>query len=129
MSAAEPNPSVDRSGIVTFAGLVFVLAGIFNAIVGLVGILNPDYFTDNTLFASIQAWGWAILLLGLLQLGTGVGILARRLGGMLLGILLAMTGMVLHVAFVAAFPIWSVSVMALQLILIFVLTVHAHEFE
>ena len=117
-----------RSGIVTFAGVMFFIVGLFNIIDGLVAALNSGYFNDSTLFASVEAWGWVILGTGIVQLLIGAAILHRRVGGLVGGLVLAVWAAILQLAFLAVFPAWSLIVLFILGAIIYALTVHADEF-
>lgn len=117
-----------QSGVVTFAGVMFFIVGLFNIIDGLVAVLNSDYFADITLFGSIEAWGWVILGTGIVQLFVGAAIVNRRVGGLIVGLVLAIWAAILQLAFLAAFPAWSLIVLFILGVIIYALTVHADEF-
>ena len=117
-----------ESGVVTFAGVMFFVVGIFNIINGLVAAINPDYFNDSTLFASVEAWGWVILGTGIVQLLVGIAIVNRRVGGLIFGLILAIWAAILQLAFLAVFPAWSLIVLFILGVIIYALTVHADEF-
>lgn len=131
---AKPAPArakssgASRAGIVTFAGVMFFIVGLFNIIDGLVAVLNSGYFNDTTLFASVEAWGWVILGTGIVQLFIGAAILHRRVGGLIGGLILAVWAAVLQLAFLAVFPAWSLIVLFILGVIIWALTVHADEF-
>ena len=55
-------------GLVTFAGALMLMAGVFQAISGLAAIFDDEFFvvTQNYVFdLDASAWGWVHLLLGL----------------------------------------------------------------
>ena len=117
-----------ESGIVTFAGVMFFIVGMFNIIDGLVAVLNSGYFNDSTLFASVEAWGWVILGTGIVQLLIGIAIVNRRVGGLIGGLVLALWAAILQLAFLAVFPAWSLIILFILGVIIYALTVHADEF-
>jgi hypothetical protein len=117
-----------QSGVVAFAGVLFFIVGVFNVIDGLVAILNSAYFVDTTLFGSVTAWGWVILAIGVVQILVGGAILNRTVGGQIAGIFLASFAAIVQLAFIAAFPAWSIIVIAICGVIIYALTVHADEF-
>jgi len=77
----------ERSGWITFAGVAALIAGGYNALSGIAALAD-----DDTLVAQAQevlygidltAWGWFWLLVGIVQLITGVLILQRNTWGAL----------------------------------------------
>ena len=113
------------SGWRTFSGVAFYLVGAFNVIGGLGALFRDEVFIagNEVLVADVTAWGWLLLLVGLLQLAVGVGIFRGRSWGRLLGVLLASLSAVLHIAFLVAFPIYSLITIALAVLVIYGLIV------
>ena len=76
------------AGWVTFAGIILIVVGIFQAFAGLVGILEdeimvltPDYLVQ----LDATTWGWVHMIIGLIVIASGFGIfsgnvLARTVG-------------------------------------------------
>ena len=117
-----------ESGVVTFAGVLFFIVGSFNIIDGLVALLNAGYFTDNLLFSNLTAWGWTVLGMGAAQLLAGIAILGRSRVGQVLGIALASLNAIVQLAYLRHFPAWSIIIMAVDVIVIYALTIHDSEF-
>lgn len=114
------------TGLLTFAGAIFILIGVFNVIDGLIAIVKDDYFvvTDNRLlFADFTAWGWFLLILGAIQVAVGFGIFAERGWARVVGVVLAMFSAVVHVAFLVAFPLWGLITIGLCVLVIYALLV------
>jgi hypothetical protein len=126
MSAAR------RAGVVTFAGVLFVVVGLFTALDGVVALTRPEtlYVGANALVVKdYDAWGVALVSLGGLQVLTGFGILSGANAARIIGIILAGIGFIVHLAYFKHYPAWSVTVMALDLIVIYALTVHVEAFS
>jgi hypothetical protein len=120
------RPRTGISGWFTFAGIVVLVSGFFNIIDGLVALFNSDYFlvtADQILIFNFAAWGWIWLVLGIVQVATGAGVMAGMTWARVLGIVLAILVALGHLAFLQAFPVWSVIVIALCVLVIYALTV------
>src|SRR5262245_42755389 len=120
-----------RAGVVTFAGVLFVIVGVFTAIDGIVALTRPEtlYVGDNALVVKdYDAWGVALLVLGGLQIFTGFGILSGSRAAQIIGIILASIGFIVNLAYFKHYPAWSATVMVIDLIVIYGLTVHSPEF-
>jgi hypothetical protein len=118
-----------HSGIVTFVGVLFVVVGAYNALSGVVALVKDDWYAvDELLFGDLVAWGIWWIIIGAVQLFASYEILNRREFGFYLGIGLAGVNMFTQLLFIGAYPIWSVTIMALDLVLIFVLCRHVAEF-
>jgi hypothetical protein len=113
------------SGWLTFAGILAIVVGLFNLIDGLVALLRADYYlgTDrDILILNFTAWGWIWLILGAAQMIIGAGIIAGRMWARTAGVVLAVLAALGQLVFLRAFPVWSVLVIALCVILVYALT-------
>ncbi|HEX2313187.1 MAG TPA: hypothetical protein VHJ17_05615 [Thermomonospora sp.] len=114
------------SGWLTFAAVIIGVTGLFNAINGLVGIFDEEYYLvreDDVLLFGFTMWGWIWLLVGFVQLAVAAGISTGQPWARTAGIVLAVLAAVGHLAFLAAFPWWSILTIALSVLTIYALTV------
>jgi len=90
-----------RSGWVTFAGLMALVAGVYNALSGIGALSDDDTIASRArevLYGiDLTAWGWFWLIVGLAQVLTGILILQRSTAGFWLGIGFASLSAVLTV--------------------------------
>ena len=117
-------------GMVIFAGIVMILLGAFNVIDGIVALVNHEWFVtaENDLLAfNYTAWGWFWLLFGLVTIFAGFGVLAGQTWARVVGIVVAVLNAVGHMVFVSAHPVWSVMIIALDVLVIYALTAHGRE--
>lgn len=127
---SAPAP-VDMSGIglVTFAGAVLILGGFFAVVEGLVALWRPSVYAPgggNALIAlGYPGWGWLHLVLGVLGLAAGIGVMALRSWARSVGIVLAAVSAIVNLAFIPAYPIWALVLIAVDLLVIYALTAHA----
>ncbi|GII56466.1 membrane protein [Planotetraspora thailandica] len=115
-----------RSGWLDFAAVLSMLVGVYNVIEGLTALLRAEYFlvtTDQILVFNFTAWGWIMLILGLVQLAVGVGIATGKTWGRMAGIALAFLIAIGHLAFLSAYPVWSIVSIALCVLVIYGLIV------
>ena len=86
MSSRKPK----APGVVTFAAVLFTIAGFFHGIEGLGAIFKKEYFNGaSLLYSNLQVWGWASLILGILQISAAYMIIGRATAGRTLGIVVA----------------------------------------
>jgi hypothetical protein len=113
------------SGWRAFSGVAFYLVGAFNVIGGLGALFRDEVFVagNEVLIADVDAWGWFLLILGLVQLAVGVGIFRGRSWGRVLGVVLASLSAIMHVAFLVAFPAFSLITITLAVLVIYGLIV------
>jgi hypothetical protein len=129
-----PNPEVTRSGRaagepsgwIVFAATMLFIAGMFDAIWGLGAVLNDEVVTvggQGVIVWDISVWGWFQLVLGAALVGTSIGLFAMKGWARWLGIFFAALSAVSQVGVLPAFPIWALIVVALDVIVIYQLTV------
>jgi hypothetical protein len=122
--ALTPGRHARRSELLTFAGSLILLVGLFNLVAGLTALFRPTYFLagpNSLLVFDFTAWGGIWLGVGVLQIVVGLGVLMEQIWSRVAGVVLAGLSAIGHLAFVAAFPIWSVLVIALSVLVIYAL--------
>ncbi|GII31075.1 DUF7144 family membrane protein [Planotetraspora mira] len=115
-----------RSGWLDFASVLTLLVGVYNVIEGLTALIRPEYFlvtTEKILVFNFTAWGWIMLLLGLVQIAVGLGIAVGRPWARMAGIALAFLIAIVHLAFLSAYPVWSIVSIAMCVLVIYGLIV------
>ena len=129
MSAQRNNPT-GWVGWVFFASLMMMLLGGFQAIVGLVAILKPEYYLVSEkalVVTSYTAWGWVHVALGVIIFLAGLAVMTGAVWARAIGVVLAGLSFFANLAFVNAYPVWSVSMMIIDILVIYALTVHGDE--
>ena len=134
LSAARTPPAPEHTGwvgFVEFAGVMMVLLGLFHALQGLVALFQNDYFLVGTsrllVHANYTAWGWTHLLIGVLIVVTGVSLVVGRLWARVVAVVLAVGSALVNAVFLAAYPFWSAIMIALDVLVIWAVTVHGRE--
>lgn len=127
-SVAPPTGWVEW---IAFAGFMLIVEGGIQCIQGFVALFNDDYYlaTRSGLILNVDyaTWGFVHLLLGLVALATGLGLLTGRMWARVIGVILAGVSVLINIAFLAAFPVWSTLVIAIDIIIIYALIVHGRE--
>jgi hypothetical protein len=117
----------NTTGWLSFAGIVAFVVGVFNVMDGLVALFRNDYYlvtSQDILVFNFTAWGWIWLILGLAQIAIGVGLLMGRPWARTAGVAMAVLVAIGQLAFLRAFPVWSVLVIAMCVLLVYALTAH-----
>ena len=129
-SARGPEPTA-WTGWIAFAGTMMILLGGFHAIQGLVAIFQKEYFlvgkSGLVVHADYTAWGWVHLVAGVVVACAGGALLSGRMWARLVAVACAFLSAVLNVAFLSAYPIWSVMMIAIDVLVIWAVTVHGSE--
>ena len=117
-------------GFITFAGVLMIMAGGFQTLSGLVAIFEDEFYvaTPNYLLEfDATSWGWIHLLLGLLVLFAGFAVLAGKVWGRTIGVILAVLSALSNFAFIPYYPFWSLAIIALDVFIIWALTAHGRD--
>lgn len=113
-----------------FAAALLLVAGGMQVIAGFVGIFDEDFYlaTGAGLIAfNYTTWGWIHLVLGVVALATGAGILAGATWARVVGVIITILVMLGNVAFITAYPLWSIFSLILGGLIIYALTLHGDE--
>jgi hypothetical protein len=117
-------------GFILFAAVMMIMAGIFQAFAGLVAIFENEFYvaTRNYLFQfDATTWGWIHLILGVVVALAGWGVLAGQTWARVVGITLAVLSAVANFLFIPYYPFWSLTVIALDVFVIWALAAHGRE--
>ena len=120
------------AGFTMFAAVMMIMVGVFQAIQGLVGIFENEFYvpTRNYLFQfDATAWGWTHLLLGLLVAFAGWGLLSGRTWARVVGVTLAALSATVNFLFLPYYPLWAILIIAVDIFVIWALTAHGREFK
>jgi hypothetical protein len=118
-------------GWVVFAGIMMVMLGTFHIIDGLIALFKDDYYlvTNGGLAVSVDytVWGWVHLIAGIIVVGAGVALFAGKTWARVVAVIVAMVSAIVNISFLAAYPIWSTIMIAVDFLVIWALTVHGGE--
>jgi hypothetical protein len=119
------RPAAGPTGWAVFAGVVLFIAGWLNFFYGLAGILNDEVVTVQGRGVTIwdfTAWGWIHLLLGVSMILTGMGLFAAQGWARGLAVIFATLNAIAQIGLISAFPLFSILLIALDVVVIYQLT-------
>jgi hypothetical protein len=118
--------SARGAGWVTFAGVMILIAGVLNTIGGIAAIDDANFYTADAhyQFGDLNTWGWFLLAVGLLQLFAAFSIWNGGAYGRWVGVLSASANAMVQLLFLPAFPLWSLAIFALDILVIYGLVVY-----
>ena len=117
-------------GFATFAGVLMITIGVWHAIAGFAGIIEDEFYaaTPNYIFElDATAWGWTHLIAGIVIGLAGIGLFSGAVWARTVGVVLAVVSLIANFAFIPFYPVWSIALIALNIGVIWALTVHGRD--
>jgi hypothetical protein len=118
---------VSGTGWVAFAAIMLGLAGTWNVLEGILAIGSSRvYVAESTfVFGDLNTWGWIMVLLGLAELAAALAIVSGSELGRWFGIAAAFVNSIGQLSFLPAYPLWAMTMFAVDMLIIFALAVYA----
>ncbi|MFJ9037227.1 hypothetical protein ACIRF8_11640 [Streptomyces sp. NPDC102406] len=117
-------------GFSVLAGCLMLLVGSYHVITGIVGIVDDEFFVvtrNYTYEFDTTAWGWIHLLSGLIVVAAALGVFAGSTWARVVGMILAGASAVESFFFIPYYPVWSIIIIALDVVVIWALAVYGKE--
>ena len=121
---------IRTSGWVVFAAVLMVMAGIFGMINGLIALTKDEVYLvteERIVLFDFTEWGWIHLILGAVVFFAGLAVTSGALWARLIGVLLAIIYAIAQIAWIEAYPFWTLVTIGLGIAVIFALLVHGEE--
>ena len=108
-------------GLVTFAGVMLMIAGVLNTLYGIAAIDKANFFVHNAryVFGDLSTWGWFVLALGVLQFFAAFAIWRGAGWGRWFGVGCASVNAILQMLWLPAYPILALTILPLDIIAIY----------
>ena len=107
-----------------------VIAGFWQALAGIAALMQDKVYvtTPGYIYSfDLTGWGWIHLLLGILIICAGVAVFFGQMWARVVGILLAGVSMIANFVFIPHYPIWSLTIIALDVAVIWALATYRRE--
>ena len=117
-------------GWIYFAGVMMVIGGALNAFYGLVAVLNDDWVVwqnSTAVFLDLTGWGWVHLVVGVIVMLCGFGVMTGNLFARTIGVIIAGISLILNFFALPVYPLWSIVIMTIDVLVIWALTAHGRE--
>ncbi len=114
-------------GWIMFAWVMLLTAGIMNIIDGVVALGQTKFWTDYGavyVYGDLRTWGWIVLIWGIVLCFAAASVWRGGGFGRWLGIFAAAINLFLQMFFLPAYPFWALTIMALDVLVIYGLTVY-----
>ena len=124
--------SKSMAGWIGFAGILLVIVGAIDFFQGLIALFEDEYFVvtgSGFLVVDLTAWGWIMLIWGVLLVLAGVGLVGGQGWARWFAIVVVSVNFIAQLGFLgnSQTPIWSLTVIALNVIILFALTARWSE--
>jgi hypothetical protein len=129
-AAAYAEDTTGWTGWIAFAGVMMVIAGSLQAIYGFIALVNDEWVVWGNranVYLDLTTWGWIHLLGGVLVAVAGVGVFSGNILARAVGVVLAVLSLLVNFLFIPAYPIWAITVIVVDLLVIWALTAHGAE--
>jgi hypothetical protein len=129
--ASTPRPSTAHeavspvaAGFAIFAGVLMVMLGTFQAFQGLAAILEDELFIVTRNYAydlDLTAWGWIHMGVGIVVALAGFYVFSGAMWARVIGITMALIAAIANFMYIPYYPVWSVLIIALCVVVIWAL--------
>jgi hypothetical protein len=109
---------------------MMIMLGTFEALNGLGAIFEDQFYVKTSnyfLEFDVTTWGWIHLLIGIGVVVAGIFVFTGALWARMVGIVLAICSAIANFAFIPYYPAWSILIIALNVAVIWALTVHGMD--
>ena len=115
------------SGWIGFAGLMMMIIGAIDFFEGLIAVIRKEYyaFTPQGLIVfNVTTWGWLAMIFGIVLFLVGLGLTGGAGWARWVGIILIAVNLLGQLGWLgnSATPVWTLTVIALQIIVLYALT-------
>ena len=114
------------AGLTVFAGLLLITTGLFQALSGLVALVDDQRYVlagDYVYTFDITTWGWIQLVLGLAAVGLGIAVIVGRVWALIVAVSVAILAAVAQFMWLPYDPARAVVVIALNAVIVWALAV------
>ena len=119
--------SKSMAGWIGFAGMLMLIVGSIDFFQGLIALFEDEYFVvtgSGFLVLDLTGWGWFMLIWGVLLVLAGLGLLSAQGWARWFAIVVVSLNFIAQLGFLgnSQYPLWSLTVMALNIVVLYALT-------
>jgi hypothetical protein len=124
--------SKSMAGWIGFAGILLLIVGSIDFFQGLIALFEDEYFVvtaSGFLVVDVTAWGWIMLIWGVLLVLAGLGLVSGQGWARWFAIVVVSLNFIAQLGFLgnSQYPLWSLTVIALNVIVLYALTARWSE--
>jgi hypothetical protein len=124
--------SKSMAGWIGFAGMLLLIVGSIDFFQGLIALFEDEYFVvtaSGFLAVDLTAWGWIMIIWGVLLVLAGLGLVGGQGWARWFAIVIVSLNFIAQLGFLgnSQYPLWSLTVIALNVIVLYALTARWSE--
>jgi hypothetical protein len=120
------------TGWVGTAGFLMALVGVYHIVLGIGGVVGSDWYiytSNNAFLFDSSAWGWSMIVGGILLSLSSYLLLIGNMVGRVVGSILVIGSIAINAALAPATPAWSAIAIALDLVILYAIIAHGGEMK
>ena len=124
MSQLSPTERAWATGLVVFAAVMMMASGIFQALQGLVALVNSEFYVvgdEYTFKFDVTTWGWIHLLIGIGVVLVGAYLYQGASWARWTAIFILGVSMIANFMWLPYYPMWGLVILALDVAVIWAL--------
>ncbi|WP_018680922.1 DUF7144 family membrane protein [Actinokineospora enzanensis] len=117
-------------GWIWFGAVMMILVGLFTVVNGLVALFQDEYYTvtaGRLLVFDLTGWGWLHLIVGIVVTLAGFALFTGAIWARVAAVVLAGINALTQLAFLPAYPVWSIIAIVLDVVVIWAVVVYGRE--
>ena len=114
------------AGITVFAGLLLITAGLFQALGGVVALVDDQRYVLTGAYVytfDTTTWGWIQLVLGLAAVGLGIAVIVGKVWSLIVAVAVAILSATAQFMWLPYDPFRAVAVIAVNVVIVWALAV------
>jgi len=117
----EDYEDAHGQGLVTFAGVMLMIAAVLNTLYGIAAIDKANFFVNDAkyVFGNLSTWGWFLVALGVLQFFAALAVWRGTSWGRWFGVACASVNAILQTLWIPAYPVLAMTILTLDIIVIY----------
>ena len=132
--SSEESQYADQTsgeGWVLFAGVMLAMLATLNLIDGIAAVSNSTFFVGEAKFilSGLNTWGWVLIVMGVVQGLTAIGVWMRTTGVRWVGVTIAALNAIAQMFMMPSYPLWSLLLFTLDILVIYGLVAHGSRLE
>jgi hypothetical protein len=120
-SRADYQAAAQGTGWITFAGIMLAIVGVLNIIYGIAAIANSHFYVRDTSYivSGLNGWGWALLIVGIIQFFAAFSIWAGSEWGRWIGLASAGVNSIAQLLILPAAPFSALALFSMDILIIY----------